>query len=794
MRSILMCGGVFTLVLLLSACGGKQSAVEGKLVDWNGKPVAGAKVTASQVQPLKGYEQFEAATNSDGTFRVSGLFPSSLYVLKPSAEKWICETAVQVNSAPQGETAVLPSPMVINNVFTKSDSLVVADIATGAVGQASVQGTLLWSGGKVIEAVPLPPVEGVKIIAVPQQPIKGHEQCEAVTASDGTFRLSSLVPSSTYRLFPRSDKWITETEVSINTPPRHGDIAGLQQPIMIAKAFSMGGSLVTDLATGATRFTLTSEGAIADSETGLEWVVGPDRDTNYAQAEQWVSACNVAGGGWRIPTMEEFQALYLKGIGERGMDSVFKATGGRVWGKERGSSSSGPFDKSVGAFGYGGGYTYYREDSSGNRVFGVRSRPPMVSSEGTITDPKTALQWVVGPDQDTNYAQAEQWVAACKVAGGGWRMPTRAELKTLYQKGLGERNMDPSFKTTGFWVWTEPKDSSSSWVFNFTGGFEDSYRRDLSYSFRVFGVRSHPSKDPVPVPAPAPGAALGGSHGTPLAGNHGAASTSSPGGNAPAASAAQGATQFTLSSEGVIADSKTGLEWVVGQDRNTNYEQAEQWVASCKVAGGGWRMPTRQELQSLYQPRGDDRHMDPSFKTTGCWVWAEPKDSSAAWCFSFRDGNEFAGNRDRSNSLRVFGVRSRKDPAPVSAPAAGVAPGESHGMNAPMKGGINMPEGTPTFLDGWAKMVQMKVEKIWQPPADVNVSGVDDKALVSFWVDREGNLIGKPEIMKHASDAQLGESGLRAILEVVPLPPLPEDFTLKKAVEPHSSVLSTSIL
>ena len=63
----------FALILLLtvwlSACGGgKQSAIEGKLVDASGAPVAGVKITASQVQPLKGYEQFEAVTKADGSF------------------------------------------------------------------------------------------------------------------------------------------------------------------------------------------------------------------------------------------------------------------------------------------------------------------------------------------------------------------------------------------------------------------------------------------------------------------------------------------------------------------------------------------------------------------------------------------------------------------------------------------------------------------------------------------------------------------------------------------------------
>ena len=116
-----------------------------------------------------------------------------------------------------------------------------------------------------------------------------------------------------------------------------------------------------------------------------------------------------------------------------------------------------------------------------------------VSSEGVITDSQTGLEWVVGPDPDANYAQAEQWVAGCNVSGGGWRMPTRAELKTLYQQGLGDRNMDPAFKTTGCWVWAEPRDSESAWRFDFNYGGEDCLNRGFRYA-RVFAVRSRPRR------------------------------------------------------------------------------------------------------------------------------------------------------------------------------------------------------------------------------------------------------------------------------------------------------------
>jgi hypothetical protein len=114
----------------------------------------------------------------------------------------------------------------------------------------------------------------------------------------------------------------------------------------------------------------------------------------------------------------------------------------------------------------------------------------LVSSEGVIHDTKTKLEWIVGPDQDTNYDNAVKWVESCRVAGGGWRMPTRKELLELYQKGKGDHNIDPVFKHTGWYVWAEPRDSSSAWFVDFIFGIEFWYYRNDSDVRRVFGVRS----------------------------------------------------------------------------------------------------------------------------------------------------------------------------------------------------------------------------------------------------------------------------------------------------------------
>jgi hypothetical protein len=77
---------------------------------------------------------------------------------------------------------------------------------------------------------------------------------------------------------------------------------------------------------------------------------------------------------------------------------------------------------------------------------------------------------------------------------------------------------------------------------------------------------------------------------------------------------ASGASRYKVSSEGVISDSKTGLEWVVGPNKPTSYNEANSWVEDCKIAGGGWRLPTRDELLGLYSPGVGFYNIDPVFK------------------------------------------------------------------------------------------------------------------------------------------------------------------------------------
>ncbi|UCD30893.1 MAG: DUF1566 domain-containing protein [Desulfobacterales bacterium] len=118
---------------------------------------------------------------------------------------------------------------------------------------------------------------------------------------------------------------------------------------------------------------------------------------------------------------------------------------------------------------------------------------------------------------------------------------------------------------------------------------------------------------------------------------------------------------FIKHPSGVVHDKKTGLEWYAGPDRATNWNEAKEWVENLNVAGGSWRMPTREELRTLYKNGAGVRNMTPLLKTTGWGVWSgETRDSSSAWGFDFSQGLERWFSQDISYNERGFAVRSRK--------------------------------------------------------------------------------------------------------------------------------------
>ena len=110
---------------------------------------------------------------------------------------------------------------------------------------------------------------------------------------------------------------------------------------------------------------------------------------------------------------------------------------------------------------------------------------------GVVYDKNTGLEWFAGSGGGKTWYEAMSWVKNFTVDGGGWRMPTITDLKTLYREGAGTRNRTPLLETTGWYVWSGEKfGSSSAWYFDFHDGWGHYDLRTTYDGYRVFAVRS----------------------------------------------------------------------------------------------------------------------------------------------------------------------------------------------------------------------------------------------------------------------------------------------------------------
>ena len=108
-----------------------------------------------------------------------------------------------------------------------------------------------------------------------------------------------------------------------------------------------------------------------------------------------------------------------------------------------------------------------------------------------------------------------------------------------------------------------------------------------------------------------------------------------------------------------------GLEWYVGPN-NVDWMAAMTYCENLAEDGGGWRMPTLEELRGLYtgSQNKDSHHSLPEAfmgKELDIWyAWSgETRDDSSAWSFSFSTGEEDWGAYGHfGGSIRAFAVRS----------------------------------------------------------------------------------------------------------------------------------------
>jgi len=143
--------------------------------------------------------------------------------------------------------------------------------------------------------------------------------------------------------------------------------------------------------------------------------------------------------------------------------------------------------------------------------------------------------------------------------------------------------------------------------------------------------------------------------------------------------------RFSLE-DGVIYDSKLGLEWAPSNGQVLNHYQAEGYARDLSLAGGGWRLPTRAELKTLYD-KSKPGNVDPVFNVGDKWVWTSQltgADLPGAACgFYFYDGTERGADRNNSkrhDNRRALAVRSpqsvlNSEKASVASPLTGAYKG-----------------------------------------------------------------------------------------------------------------------
>ncbi len=110
-----------------------------------------------------------------------------------------------------------------------------------------------------------------------------------------------------------------------------------------------------------------------------------------------------------------------------------------------------------------------------------------------------------------------------------------------------------------------------------------------------------------------------------------------------------------------------------------------------------------------------------------------------------------------------------------TAPGKAGSPTGLPSQTGPAKPGVRS-EGMPSVLDGWCRNLQRKVEGVWVMPEGMILPPDNQLAEVAFSVDRAGNLMDTPRVVKEAADPGLGQSGVNAIMMAAPFPPLPEAY------------------
>ena len=123
--------------------------------------------------------------------------------------------------------------------------------------------------------------------------------------------------------------------------------------------------------------------------------------------------------------------------------------------------------------------------------------------------------------------------------------------------------------------------------------------------------------------------------------------------------------RFTNNSDGTVTDTRTGLMWAARDNGSlVNWRAARSYIQMYR--GGGytdWRMPTLEELTSLYDPNQRNKHgyhITNLIDVSAASCWASETVGYKAARFNFAYGEIYWMRKSFSGPGRVLPVRNAR--------------------------------------------------------------------------------------------------------------------------------------
>ncbi|MCL2447353.1 MAG: DUF1566 domain-containing protein [Polyangiaceae bacterium] len=207
------------------------------------------------------------------------------------------------------------------------------------------------------------------------------------------------------------------------------------------------------------------------------------------------------------------------------------------------------------------------------------------SVSGILLDKVTQLQWEASVDGVARtWNDAVAYCASLSDSNGGWRLPSRMELASIVDYAALPVGLAPA----SFGM-LSPQADASMYAYRFwssslkAGDETQAWAIDFDTAMAVVLIVPDLLTAPYLVRC-----VRGGSPDMP-------------------------ANRYTFPSSGVVTDTKTGLSWAQSaSDTEMTEPAAVMYCGSLSTAGGGWRLPSLGELQSIV----DESRSDPALDAT----------------------------------------------------------------------------------------------------------------------------------------------------------------------------------